>query len=283
MNNNGPAERGHADDAVMLDQRQADAIVRVAEAAPGVRRRYQYFVWTQSQLQTLLPHQLLVCGAYVRQRRDLVFEAFHSVVLQPELLALMSDGQGPLLRALQAAWIDGRNRPLLMPVSRLAEEAHREAADLLASHDIGALLVHGVARPQRPAELESFFVFASTGPVMAAAAALHVDLLMPYLHSSWQRVMATEREMGLPPVAAKAAPKDDAVSFSRRITEREREVLKGVAEGKNNQEIGLVLGISQLTVKNHVQKILRKLDCSNRAQAVAQALALGLLRSSGGH
>ena len=39
----------------------------------------------------------------------------------------------------------------------------------------------------------------------------------------------------------------------------------------------MILGISPLTVKNHVQKILRRLDVLNRAQAVGKALALRIL------
>ena len=45
-------------------------------------------------------------------------------------------------------------------------------------------------------------------------------------------------------------------------------------------EIGTQLGISPLTVKNHVQKILRKLGATNRAQAVARAMSMSLLMRS---
>lgn len=51
-------------------------------------------------------------------------------------------------------------------------------------------------------------------------------------------------------------------------------MLDWVREGKTNQEIGQILDISPLTVKNHIQKILRKLDVTNRAQAVARVTAL---------
>jgi DNA-binding NarL/FixJ family response regulator len=50
-----------------------------------------------------------------------------------------------------------------------------------------------------------------------------------------------------------------------------------VREGKSNPQIGLHLGISPLTVKNHVQKLLHKLGATNRAQAVAIAMAQHLL------
>ena len=58
------------------------------------------------------------------------------------------------------------------------------------------------------------------------------------------------------------------------VTERECQILCWVRDGNNNQQIGEALGISPLTVKNHIQKILRKLGAANRAQAVAMAMEL---------
>ncbi len=61
------------------------------------------------------------------------------------------------------------------------------------------------------------------------------------------------------------------------LTQREQEVLRWVYLGKSNLEIGMILGISPLTVKNHVQEILRRLDVQNRAQAVGKAFKLHIL------
>ena len=63
------------------------------------------------------------------------------------------------------------------------------------------------------------------------------------------------------------------------VTAREREVLEWIYRGKSNIEVGMILGISPLTVKNHVQKILRKLNVLNRTQAVGKALALHILNT----
>lgn len=52
-----------------------------------------------------------------------------------------------------------------------------------------------------------------------------------------------------------------------KLTGRESEVLKQLALGLSNREIGQALGISYETVKEHVQHILRKLDVSDRTQA----------------
>lgn len=53
---------------------------------------------------------------------------------------------------------------------------------------------------------------------------------------------------------------------------REQEVLRWLCQGKTNWEIGQILGISALTVKNHVRSILKKLNVGNRTQAVALTL-----------
>jgi two-component system response regulator DevR len=53
------------------------------------------------------------------------------------------------------------------------------------------------------------------------------------------------------------------------LTEQERKVLAGLAEGKTNREIGDVLFLSEKTVKNYVSRILDKLGLSRRAEAAA--------------
>ena len=63
------------------------------------------------------------------------------------------------------------------------------------------------------------------------------------------------------------------------ITEREVEILRLVQRGSSNHEIGTALGISPLTVKNHTQKIFRKLKVQNRAHAVSRCISLRVLDS----
>ena len=59
-----------------------------------------------------------------------------------------------------------------------------------------------------------------------------------------------------------------------RLSEREHEIMYWVGHGKTNYEIGMILGISQFTVKNHLQRIFRKIDVRNRAQAITRILAM---------
>lgn len=61
------------------------------------------------------------------------------------------------------------------------------------------------------------------------------------------------------------------------LTTREIEVLKLIAGGKSNKEIGGALGIAEVTVKLHVGHILTKLNASDRTQATTTALQRGIL------
>jgi DNA-binding NarL/FixJ family response regulator len=61
------------------------------------------------------------------------------------------------------------------------------------------------------------------------------------------------------------------------LTEREMEVLHLLAQGKTNKEIAAELVVTERTVKFHVSSILRKLNASNRTEAVTLAHQLGLI------
>ena len=74
-----------------------------------------------------------------------------------------------------------------------------------------------------------------------------------------------------------------AVKLAERINHsalsaRETEVLQFVAKGLTNKEIGLVLYISDKTVRNHVISLMDKLEANDRTEAVTIAIRRGLIR-----
>jgi len=98
------------------------------------------------------------------------------------------------------------------------------------------------------------------------------NLLRKELVETIRAVHAGKRRIP-PEVAAEIAEHaaDDA------LTAREIEVLRRVAAGKSNKVIAAELGISENTVKAHMQSILPKLDASDRTHAVIIALKRGIL------
>ncbi|MET8325421.1 response regulator transcription factor [Streptomyces sp. NPDC005181] len=82
-----------------------------------------------------------------------------------------------------------------------------------------------------------------------------------------------------PEVAGALLAQEDAGSGTGRgntLTEREREVLSLIADGRSNREIARALVLSEKTVKTHVSNILMKLDLSDRTQAALWAVRHGV-------
>ncbi len=66
-------------------------------------------------------------------------------------------------------------------------------------------------------------------------------------------------------------------AFTDPLSERERECLFWVAEGKTTDEVALILGVSHNTTNRYIAHAIRKLSASNRAKAVANAIRGGIL------
>lgn len=99
------------------------------------------------------------------------------------------------------------------------------------------------------------------------------------LKAAIQRVAAGEtllQPVSLGPVRA-AWTGDAATDSGVRLTERERSVLRLVAGGYSNKEIGRSLHLSEGTVKNYISELLVKLDCRDRTHAVLKAITQRLL------
>ncbi len=85
-------------------------------------------------------------------------------------------------------------------------------------------------------------------------------------------------EVRLHPEAAKRLVKEVRTADMREsLTARETDILRLIGKGHANREIAQTLGLSELTVKTHVSRLLSKLDVSSRTQAALFALKQGLV------
>jgi DNA-binding NarL/FixJ family response regulator len=64
-----------------------------------------------------------------------------------------------------------------------------------------------------------------------------------------------------------------------RLTRREDEILDLLGKGLRNRELGQVLGVSEDTVKTHLKSLFRKLEVSDRAEAVREGMRRGFIHS----
>ncbi len=92
------------------------------------------------------------------------------------------------------------------------------------------------------------------------------------------KLIAAYRDAAAPRAGPDAEPAAPAPPASRLdvMSPRELDILRGIARGQGNKEIARSLGIAEMTVKIHVQHVLRKLDVSSRVHAAVIATEHGL-------
>ncbi|MGV7210634.1 XrtB/PEP-CTERM-associated transcriptional regulator EpsA [Oxalobacteraceae bacterium A2-2] len=262
---------------VILSKLEQEYLLHAIEAALPVRDCRQFFLWSQGQLQALLPHQVLVCLQFGPADELLHVECLHSTVLDARLLSRLSHAEDGLALRLARHCRDGVRLPAMLDAAgRGADQGSGAAPPLAASlapfaaelAELGLdnALLHGT---ERLAGGSSVFALFGLPFRPRARHAYFLELLLPHLHLALQRV-------GRPGVQTAA------VRLARPVSAREAEILHWVREGKSNDEIGLILGISGLTVKNHLQRLYRLLGVSNRAHAIARCMALRLFERTPG-
>jgi len=247
----------------ILCRLEQEYLLRTIESGQALTDRRQLFLWAQGPLQGLLPHEVLLCmvldaaGAIVR------VECLHRAVLDSAALARLTHELAPMLAsALALAWRSGAMAPAVLNVEE-GGGALAGCIPALRASGFDNVLVHGSAPLSGPAT-----VFALLGMPLRLDTrhGYFLQLLLPYLH------LALLRLPGAPAPAL-----DAACAPARALSGRERAILERIRDGRTNDEVALQLGISALTVKNHLQRVYRVLGVENRAHAVARCLALRLL------
>ena len=261
-----PHDSGNGDGrSAATDFLQIESIVLNLDASLRVHARAHFFSWSQGLLQSLIRHELLICTLCHGKPPAFRADGFSMTAPDPSTFSdlFLRDTAGA--PALLKAWEERRYQPLViepasgaLPGGAFARELERLGAS--------QLLVHGVHDSEGRAI--SLFTFACRPGSAGARQAYLAQLLVPLLHSAWVRTQLQRRGDGTP------AEKSTGHSV---LTVRELDILKWIYLGKSNFEIGAILKISPLTVKNHVQKILRKLNVVNRTQAIGKALELRIL------
>jgi len=268
------AIRETMDEAIfILTDEEQENLLRAIETSMQVRRRHQFFLWTQGPLQAFIPHNILIAVLAREGKEVLVMDRFNACVVGEQAFeALCHPGEGLVVQAM-SAWREAGGSPLLMvPGGQWPPTLDERFADPLADSDLGSAAGHGSATLVGSGIASSFFLFAQMPNKLSPRHAYFIELLMPNIHMAFLRTL--EKSEGV------AHESDDGMrhdGLGNTMTGRELEILVRVQEGKSNQEIGASLKISPLTVKNHIHKILRKLKVRNRAQAVSKATAMHLI------
>ena len=108
---------------------------------------------------------------------------------------------------------------------------------------------------------------------------MHPSKLVTAIRSVYQGESALSRSMTLRLMKELSQTKNsEHFETSPTLTRRELDVLRAIATGKTNQEIGDELFLAENTVKYHVHSILDKLQLNNRREAATYAKEHGLIK-----
>ena len=253
-----------AGNAARLNDSEREALLVNIDMSLRVHTRAQLFSWAQGAMQSLIPHEVLVCGLQEGRQSSMRVDCFSTAPVDCARFGEVFQQDVSLVPHLLKLWEDNRCQAVTCDTDRGPFAAGTLAREL-ARLGVSPVLAHGTH--DATGNMTSFFVFASRPGALSQKQQYLADLVIPYLHAAWVRSHVT-----WPLDRAGVKPAKTGL-----LTPREQQILQWIYHGKSNIEIGMILDISPLTVKNHVQKTLRKLNVLNRTQAVGRALALRIV------
>lgn len=268
------------------------SFLRAAEASLHIRQHKDLLLWLQGGVQMFLPHEVLIAAWGDFSSNEITFdvmstlpgirtESFYELGKKPSGFpancAKNSDAKGsgscgaiPFMREMRERWRSFGQSPCVSDWS--SRNFSASLACPSCNHDVVSVmggvksaLVHGYA--DQRGNLECIYVFLSSANLSEQRYSRAARFFLPYIDHGLRRVELLPLQVS--PREAAILPPDSSPDDSG-LSAREQEIMDWVRIGKTNYEIGLILNISAFTVKNHLQRIFKKLDVSNRAQAVSK-------------
>ncbi len=230
-----------------------------------ISSRHQFFVWSQSYLQALIPHEILICGIEDGSRQGMAVHPFSaSRYFLHEHFDAVADPLTGLIPRMLAVAEGSRSSVIFCPLAT-GREADDNLLALVSDNELKNLAAQLVTGTR--GRFEAFYVFSRVSGALDSRLCYVIELIVPHVHNALLRVLGTERE----------AAGTNTQRAGRLVTPRQQEILNLVKNGKTNSEIAELLSCSPWTIKNHIQAILRKLDSNTRTHAIARAMSLGIL------
>ncbi|WP_078085470.1 helix-turn-helix domain-containing protein [Microbulbifer mangrovi] len=257
---------GAADQAGNLTS--SERIFNALRSSCSVLSRRDFHRWLRTDVNPLLPHESFFAAWGDFGRGDLTYDVISSAQRfdAKKIFDLkgIENAMGRLFNIVTragGAWL------LFKDFHRLAEECGIDTDSKIFKVVMARtrmLLVYAL-RDERSQKDCLYVFFIDKQP--SEFDQLLLDVLMPHVDLALRRIKSLSVEIRVK--SNTSVPNIDLLSA------REREVLNWVSKGKSNEEIGLILGISLNTVKNHLKRIFSKMGVTARSQAVGVYVQCG--------
>lgn len=237
--------------------------LRIMRSSLAVQSHFQLLLWLQGSFQEAVPHDVLISFSGA-----IGGEVYHydivSAIPGIRTAKLPHSSINEFRNGVYQHWKAGGGRVTSATIAQgctsnlKASELHAELQGM--QH----VLFHAIPDTRFKAD-HLYIVLRRTG-AFTERERKHFELLLPHVDAAVRKID------GLPVIEPEqvAAPTLLSTLIKSGLSEREIEILEWVRSGKTNIEIGMILDISVYTVKNHLQRIYRKINVSNRAQAVGK-------------
>lgn len=244
---------------------------RVVTHSVEVRSHLDALVWLQGDMQHYLPHDIMIAA----------WGDFADGTVQHDIISAMAgvrshsshhEALTPMLQQLFARWSECGKKPFNIKAGEsgfLPENTELQCALGNALQQMRSAMVHGI-NDERGSH-DCLYVTLSTHTQPDDSARGTMAMVLPYIDIALRQVKHLPHQAHVQ--INNADPGDSRFFAEHDLTDREVEILQWVALGKTNPEIGSILEISAFTVKNHMQRVFKKLDVTNRAQAVSKITA----------
>lgn len=243
-------ERDSVSDAKRLDTcaRETESIVDI----PGFKQ------WTRDCIRPLLPHGALACVHGRMYGVGISLDYVVTIDYPVEHLQAIRNSSGHMDTPLARLWYE-QQAPVFFDAEHPFPDVPPTWLAHFRKHDLRNTAADGVL--DRIDCIATYFSFHRLPVLDEPNLRCTFQVLTPLLHRTFTRVVREHRA------------RTDSMAYNfNLLSGREQEIAAWISQGKSNSDIGVLLGVSENTVRNHVSRILDKTGCGNRAGLATQVI-----------
>jgi len=247
-------------------------LVELITESLEIKNHGEFLIWAQGKLQEFLPHEVMI-AAWGDFSLGIIYYDIISVLPGVRTDIMQEKEMAAFLKRLYTHWVSQDGAPSQLMADRSVVRCRDIQHGQLKSsmQNLKTALMHAIKDARGGSD--SFYVLLSSDTDISPSRRKNFHRLLPYIDATLRQIdylpiqTSKENQDLNAALANKSGPSMESVL---KLSDRELEIMGWVCSGKTNIEIGLILEISTFTVRNHLQRIFKKLEVINRSQAVAK-------------
>ena len=250
---------------VVLTTAEKEQILGIIAEGMPIMSHSQLLAWLQGEVQQFLPHDIMISAWGDFANWNLKLDVISAMPgARTEWISRCDNFTrckiNDALRTFFLRWSANDRQPFVVSARGLLTMRECDCPLIQAAQVMPSIVVHGVHDERGAYDSLYMTLFSKSVRHSEQRIKYVARFLIPQIDIALRRVAA------LPNAATTSLKKPNGESLG--LTMREREIVDWICRGKINKEIGVALNISTFTVKNHLRRIFRKLNASNRADVV---------------